>query len=338
MSGVEEESDSLGGRELRELQKAVAGLRQEIERRFGTPGEAGRWIGQLRDETRSRVARMDVTRLFEEVRRRLSFLGMAERSAEVDEFGLDAAYLRQARPLLDFLYDRWWRVKEIGMEQIPDNPRVLFVANRSGILPYDGLMIAHAVERRAPDRVRPRFLVADWLVRLPFTQPILPRLGGVRACPENAARLLSSDTPLIVFPEGQKGALKPFRDRYQLQRFGRGGFVSLAIEHSVPIVPVAVVGAEEAHPLLFRPQLPSRLIGAPFPVTPTFPHLGPLGLIPLPSQWVLLFGEPFRFDAEARERAEDPLYINRTRQTIRSTVQHLVDEGLKLRRTVWSAD
>jgi 1-acyl-sn-glycerol-3-phosphate acyltransferase len=143
---------------------------------------------------------------------------------------------------------------------------------------------------------------------------------------------------VVAFPEGQKGALKLFRDRYRLQRFGRGGFVSLAIEHGVPIVPTAVVGAEEVHPLLFRPQLLGRLLGAPLPVTATFPLLGPLGVIPLPSQWVVLFGEPFRFDAEALERADDPLYINRTRERIRNSVQALVEDGLRLRRSVWSAD
>jgi 1-acyl-sn-glycerol-3-phosphate acyltransferase len=327
---------------MRELHDAVAALRGEIERRFGgarpslaTPGRIAR---SLRDEARARFAGLDVVRLFEDLRRRMSVLGMEERSIDVDEFGLDPLYLRRARPLLDFLYDRWWRIRTSGVDRIPDPPRVLFVANRSGILPYDGLMVAHAVEREHPARVRPRFLVADWLVGLPFFQPIAARLGGVRACPENASRLLGRAEPVVAFPEGQKGALKPFRDRYRLQRFGRGGFVQLAIQHRIPIVPTAVVGAEEVHPVLFRPGLASRLIGAPLPVTPTFPHLGPLGLVPLPSQWVVLFGEPFEFDAEELDRADDPLFVNRTREEVRGAVKSLVEEGLRQRRSVWTAD
>jgi 1-acyl-sn-glycerol-3-phosphate acyltransferase len=319
---------ALPRQELQELHEAAAALREEIERRFGSPrlsSGPARWARQLRDEARARVARLDVLRLYEELRRRMAVLGMEERSAEVDEFGLDPTYLRQVRSVLDFLYDRWWRVRVSGIERIPSPPRVLFVANRSGVLPYDGLMLAHAVEREHPDRIRPRFL-------------ILPRVGGVRACPENAARLLAAGSPVIAFPEGQKGALKLFRERYRLQRFGRGGFVSLAIQHGVPIVPVAVVGAEEAHPLLFRPQFVGRLLGVPLPLTATFPLLGPLGVIPLPSQWVLVFGEPFRFEAEDLERVDDPLYINRTREMIRSSVQSLVEEGLRMRRSVWSAD
>lgn len=328
--------------ELHDLQQAVSALRGEIQQRFfsapASSVDLGRWVREVRDEVRARVARLDVLRMYEDLRQRVSVFGMEERSVEVDDFGLDPAYLRQARGLLDFLYERWWRVRVSGIGEIPRPPRVLFVSNRSGILPYDGLMLAHAIEREHPDHVRPRFLVADWLVSLPFSQPVLARLGGVRACPENASRLLAGGSPVIAFPEGQKGALKPFRDRYRLQRFGRGGFVSLAIRHRVAVVPTAVVGAEEAHPLLFRPKFLSRLLGAPLPVTATFPHLGPLGLVPLPSQWVIAFGEPFQFDGVDPEKAEDPLYVNRTRETIRSSVQSLVEEGLRLRRSVWSAD
>jgi hypothetical protein len=152
--------------ELHELQEAAAALRHEIENRFGglRRGSSGPalWMRQLRDETRARVARLDVLRLYEELRRRVAFLGMEERSSEVDEFGLDPTYLRGVRPILDFLYERWWRVRVVGVERIPSPPRALFVSNRSGVLPYDGLMLAHAVEREHPDHLRPRFLVADW--------------------------------------------------------------------------------------------------------------------------------------------------------------------------------
>jgi len=187
-------------------------------------------------------------------------------------------------------------------------------------------MISHAVERACGPNHRPRFLVADWLLTLPFSQPLLSRLGGVRACTENAQRLLRSGRWVIAFPEGQKGALKPYRDRYQLQRFARGGFVSLAVRERATIVPVAVVGAEEVHPILFQFGFLDRMLGVPVPVTLTFPWLGPLGVIPLPSRWRIRFGEPIRFADVPEERANDPLYVNRTREVVRGAVASLLEQ------------
>ena len=220
---------------------------------------------------------------------------MSERSGEVDEFGMDELVLRRVRPLLDLLYDHYWRVDVDGEQRLPEAGPCLLVANRSGLLPYDGLMLAHAVERARPAGGRPRFLVADWLITLPFVQPYLARLGGVRACRENAERLLEAGRFVIAFPEGVKGAAKVFRERYRLKRFGRGGVVRVALESGVPLVPVGVVGAEEAHPILFKWHTPARALGLPFlPVTPTFPLLGPLGVLPLPSKWVIRIGKPHR--------------------------------------------
>ncbi|MFQ5515487.1 MAG: lysophospholipid acyltransferase family protein [Myxococcota bacterium] len=337
--------------ELEELRIAVAGLRHEIETRFGkggrraTPRRPSRPDSSVparvpqgtASEAAGRRGSLSETELYAALRRLLSSFWMEERSVEVDEFGLDPAYLRNARVLLDFLFERWWRVHVCGAAELPAEGRVLFVANRSGILPYDGLMIAHAIERAAPALPRPRFLVADWLMALPFVQPRLARLGGVRACPENAERLLHQGHPVIAFPEGQKGALKPFRDRYQLQRFARGGFVSLALRLDACVLPVAVVGAEETYPVLFRPSLPARILGVPIPITPTFPLMGPLGLIPLPSQWRIRFGEPIRWDAAARARADDALFVNRTRDRIRSTIQTLLEEEVHRRSGVFRA-
>jgi 1-acyl-sn-glycerol-3-phosphate acyltransferase len=160
--------------------------------------------------------------------------------------------------------------------------------------------------------------VADWLVTLPFSQSALARVGGVRACPENVQGLLDRGHGVVVFPEGQKGALKLFKDRYRLQRFGRGGFVSLAVRQRVAIVPVAVVGAEEAHPVLLRPALLQRLVGVPLPVTPT------------------RFGEPVSFSDVPAQRADDPLYVNRTREKIRSQIQELLEQELRHRSSLWS--
>jgi len=277
--------------DLAELREALDELRAEIRSRF--PG--GRRSG-------SGASRADWLRLADDLRRRIGTLGMMERSAEVDEFGMDDVVVQDSRRLFDWLADRYWRVDVRGLERLPERGPVLFVANRSGMLPYDGIMVSHQVARARPDWPRPRFLVADWLITLPFVQPWLARIGGVRACRENADRLLRTGRSVVAFPEGAKGATKVFRERYRLKRFGRGGVVRTALENRVPLVPVGVVGAEEAHPVLFKWHLPARAVGLPFlPVTPTFPWLGPLGALPLPTRWVMSFGPPMmesRLDTE----------------------------------------
>jgi len=307
------------------LRVALEDLRREIRTR----------IPSTVRETRP-AERFDWLELFEELRRRAAAFGMAERSGEVDEFGMDETSLRRSGLLLDFLFDRYWRVETSGLERLPVDGSVLFVANRSGLLPYDGLMIAEAVARWHPLSERPRFLVADWLITLPFVQPTLARLGGVRACRENADRLLRGGRSIVAFPEGVKGAAKVFADRSRVQRFGRGGVVRVALDNRVPLVPVGVVGAEEAHPVLFKAQMAGRAMGLPFlPVTPTFPLLGPAGLAPLPSKWVIRFGEPLALDAEDPAASEDELLISRLTQDLRSRIQSLVGEALARRDSVW---
>jgi 1-acyl-sn-glycerol-3-phosphate acyltransferase len=342
---------------LHELRASVRALRDELERRFGV-GELDREdsegfarepepeppprvsvLGRLErvaNDVLAQLQSVDVVEVYESLRERLAILpGAGDISAEVDEFGLDERYLARARRWLDWLYDSWWRVEVTGAENLPDAQRVLFVANSAGILPWDALMIAHGVERTHPSARRPRPLVSDWIATLPFSQSRLARLGAVRACAENAERLLASGHWVVAFPEGQKGALKPFRERYRLQRFARGGFVSLAVRLRAQLVPVAVVGSEEIHPILFEPRILRRLIGVPVPITPTFPLLGPLGLVPLPSHWRIRFGEPLTFDDVPLERAADPLYVNRTRERVRGAIQALLDDELPRRSSVF---
>jgi 1-acyl-sn-glycerol-3-phosphate acyltransferase len=311
-------------RELVALREALDDLRREIRVRFGARDRGGA------------VARAPAfEELFTGLRRRVATLGMTERSGEVDEFGLDEVALRRARGLLSFLYERWWRVDLAGLENLPARGPLLFVANHSGLLPYDGLMLAHALERDRSDLGRPRFTVADWLVTLPFAQPYLARLGGVRACRENVDRLLSSGRSVIVFPEGVKGAAKVFRDRYRLQRFGRGGVIRVALQSGVPLVPIGVVGAEEAHPILFKWFPPGRPV--PFvPVTPTFPLLGPLGVLPLPSKWVIRIGAPVELAGLGPGAARDELLLSRLTEDLRAEIQALVDAGLRERESVWT--
>ncbi len=309
--------------ELEEIDRALQSLRREIQTRFAEPAPPTRpWQD------------VDWPALFSELRRRLSTLGMVERSGEVDEFGMDEVVVRQARPFFELLLERYWRVEIDGLEHVPDPGPSLIVANRSGLLPYDGLMLAHALERDGHER--PRFLVADWLMTLPFVQPYLARLGGVRACRENADRLLRSGRSVIAFPEGAKGAAKVFRERYRLKRFGRGGVVRAALENRVPLVPVGIVGAEEAHPILFKWHTPARALGLPFiPVTPTFPVLGPLGVLPLPSKWIIRAGAPVSLDQFEADAVNDELLIARLTEELRAMIQALVDRALSDRESVW---
>ena len=249
---------------------------------------------------------------------------------------MDPDVVRRARPWLDILQDRYWRIEVRGIGRVPQKGPCLLVANRSGILPYDGLMVCHALHRFWGDVVGARFLVADWLMTLPFVQPGLTRLGAVRACRENALRLLEEGGHVVAFPEGAKGATKVFRQRYQLQRFGRGGVVRVALEAGAPIVPVAIVGAEELHPVLFKVETLARSVGLPFvPITPTFPLFGAAGLMPLPSKWVIQFGDPIDLSRYGPDAQDNELLISRLTEDLRVQIQSMVEEGLRIRPSVW---
>ena len=310
---------------LEMLHVALQGLGKEIR---GRRSHLQREVSSQRE--------FDWMEAFQELRHRVGTFGIVERSGEVDEFGMDPVTLRHMRPFLDFLMDRYWRVDAIGLDAVPHDRPCLLVANRSGLLPYDSLMLSHAVERWHPRRARPRFLVADWLITLPFAQPYLARVGGVRACRENADRLLRTGHSVIAFPEGVKGAAKVFAERYRLKRFGRGGVIRAAVENRVPLVPVGIVGPEEAHPLLFKAHAPARALGLPFlPITPTFPLLGPLGLLPLPTKWILNLGDPIALDGLDQGALEDELLLSRLTEELRARIQELVNEALDLRGSVW---
>lgn len=336
-----------------ELREALSELRAGIRSVLVEPGR-GSWTetepparsepaseptGPAPEEPRAASEPIGMERLFalfDELRTELASLSASERRAEVDEFGMDLDLLVRVQRLLDLLFDHYWRVQVSGVEHLPLAAPCLFVSNRSGLLPYDGLMLAHAIGRARPDWPRARFLVADWLMTLPFAQPGLTRLGGVRACPENVDRLLRMGSPVIAFPEGAKGAAKVFRDRYRLQRFGRGGAIRSALGARVSLVPVAIVGAEEAHPILFKSDSAlSRALGLPFvPVTPTFPWLGPLGLLPLPTHWRIAIGEPMPLPEIAMGPGQD-LEISRLNEILRARVQSLLDGALADRESPW---
>ncbi len=309
-----------------DVRRALELLREEVQSRLRTR------LGPAAGDSPAAA----VEELYERARRMLSTLGMTERSAEVDEFGMDEVVLRRAERLFDLLYDAWWRIEVEGLDAAAPPAPSLLVANASGILPWDGMMIAHAVARVQPHAPRPRFLVADWLVTQPFVQPTLARIGGVRACRENAERLLRSGRTVVSFPEGVKGSAKLFRERYRVKRFGRGGAVRVALATGRPLVPVAVVGAEETHPVLFRVTSLARLAGLPFlPVTPSFPWLGPLGLVPLPSRWRRRFGEPMPVEGAGPDAADDELLVDRLNEELRARIQGLLRETLRERTSVF---
>jgi 1-acyl-sn-glycerol-3-phosphate acyltransferase len=257
-------------------------------------------------------------------------------SEETDEFGSDRRFAETLEPLLEFLYSMWWRVEAAGTENLPAAGPALIVANHSGVLPYDGLMIQLAVRHEHPAKRVCRMLALDMFALLPVLAPILSKSGSVRANPENAERLLRQGELLGVFPEGVKGVGKHFRDRYKLARFGRGGFVRIALRTGSPIVPCAVVGAEEIHPVVAKADWVGRPVGLPyFPLTPTFPWLGPLGVVPLPTKWSIDFGEPMDLRDHGPGAADDPILVNRISEEVRSTIQHMVDGRLARRRSVW---
>jgi 1-acyl-sn-glycerol-3-phosphate acyltransferase len=246
-----------------------------------------------------------------------------------DEWGFDEEFTELVEPFFAFLYETWWRVKVEGAERVPAHGRALLTANHAGILPWDATMISVALLREHPLPRNPRFLVLNWAFDLPWVSSGMRKVGGVVASPFNAMRLLEQDHLVAVFPEGVKGTGKPYSDRYRLQRFGRGGFVEIALRTGAPIVPVAVVGSEEIYPKLADLPWVARLIGAPyFPVTPTFPLLGPLGVIPLPSKWRIEFLDPIETASYGPEGAEDRALVLELSERVRDQIQQALYANL----------
>ena len=251
----------------------------------------------------------------------------------VDEFGFDS-HLNDAvfLPVLRTLFNSWFRVEVSGIENLPIDGAALVVANHAGVLPFDGLMASVAVHDNHPTNRDLRLLAADLVFDLPVVGQAARKAGHTMACAGDAHRLLESGQLTAVFPEGYKGLGKPFRDRYKLQRFGRGGFVSAALRAGAPIVPCSIVGSEEIYPKIADIKLLARLLGLPyFPVTPLFPIAGPLGLVPLPSKWYIQFGEPIPTDEYEEGAAEDPMVTFELTDQVRATIQHTLYQLLATR-------
>jgi 1-acyl-sn-glycerol-3-phosphate acyltransferase len=241
----------------------------------------------------------------------------------VDEFGFDPDLTESVLlPLLRPLYRTWFRVEPLGLQHVPDDGGALVVANHSGAIPLDALMTSVALHDDHPAHRHLRLLGADLLFRLPVVGPLSRKHGTTLACTADAERLLGAGELVGVWPEGYKGIGKPFADRYKLQRFGRGGFVSAALRTGTPIVPCSIVGAEETYPKIGDIPPLARLLNLPYvPVTPTFPLLGPLGAVPLPSKWLIEFGEPISTVEYGPDAADDPMLVFNLADQVRETIQ-----------------
>ena len=255
----------------------------------------------------------------------------------VDEFGFDADLTEHViLPALRPLYRNWFRAETIGMDHVPAEGGALVVANHSGTLPLDSLMTMVALHDEHPAQRHLRMLGADLMFRLPVVGALARKQGSTLACTPDAERLMSSGELVGVWPEGFKGIGKPFRDRYKLQRFGRGGFVAAALRTGVPIIPCAIVGAEEIYPKIGDVKPLARLLGAPyFPITPLFPLFGPLGLVPLPSKWYIEFGEPVPTADLGPDAADDPMLVFNLADQVRETIQHTLYRLLSQRRSAF---
>jgi 1-acyl-sn-glycerol-3-phosphate acyltransferase len=255
----------------------------------------------------------------------------------VDDFGFDRDFTEHFYlPVLRPLYRRWFRVEVRGVENIPAEGGGLVVANHSGTIAMDSLMTQVAVHDEHPAHRHLRMLGADLVFQTPVIGNVARKSGSTLAANPDAERLLASGELCGVWPEGFKGVGKPFSERYKLQRFGRGGFVSAALRTGVPIIPCSIVGAEEIYPILGNVKTVARLLGAPYaPITPTWPLLGPLGLVPLPSKWIIEFGAPVSTADLGPSAADDPMLVFDLTDQVRETIQQTLYSLLMQRRSVF---
>ncbi|NDL57722.1 glycerol acyltransferase [Phytoactinopolyspora sp. XMNu-373] len=256
----------------------------------------------------------------------------------VDAFGFDEELTESVLlPLLRPLYRNWFRTEVRGIDNLPADGAALIVANHSGTIPVDSLMTQLAVHDEHPARRHLRTLAATLVFQLPVVSDLARKSGSTLACNDDIGALLASGELVGVWPEGFKGVGKPFSERYKLQRFGRGGFVAAALRAGVPIIPCSIVGAEEIYPMIANADFLARLLRLPYvPITPTFPWLGPLGMVPLPSKWMIEFGEPITTDSYGDGAAEDPMVVFELTDHVRDVIQRTLDSLLEQRGGAFS--
>lgn len=255
---------------------------------------------------------------------------------ETDEWGLDREYLDTIRPFFDFLYKTYWRVETSGIENIPESGRTLLVCNHSGQLPWDGAMVATAVLNDHPAQRLVRTLYATWFPTLPFFSDMFTKCGQVLATEDNGIRLLEQDELVAVYPEGYKGVGKLYKERYRLARFGRGGFIRMALKTRSNIIPVSVVGAEETYISLAKSPTMAKLIHFPyFPISPTFPWTGLFGFVPLPTKWYIDFGDTIQMDGYDDDAINNVMLVSQLADQVRNIIQEMIYKRLSKRRSVF---
>lgn len=255
----------------------------------------------------------------------------------VDDFGFDPEFTENVLlPLARPFYRNWFRVETSGLEHVPADSGALVVANHSGTLAFDAIMTQVALKDDHPAHRNLRMLAANLVFETPVIADLARKAGHTLACHADAERLLAAGEVVGVWPEGFKGIGKPFRERYRLQRFGRGGFVAAAIRTGAPIIPTAIVGAEEIYPMVANASPLARVLGLPyFPITPTFPALGPLGLIPLPSKWFIHFGVPIPTLDIPADAADDPMVLFDITDQVRESIAASINRLLAMRESVF---
>lgn len=262
-----------------------------------------------------------------------------EQDRNFDDWGRSESFIARIEPLLDFYYRHWFRVEVDGIGNVPSEGGALLVSNHSGALPPDAPMIMQAIRNEHP-RPRPVYmLVEHWFKGYPGVSMLAARMGLVPAHPENAQRLLHDESQLaIVFPEGQKGSRKLSWQRYRLRRFGRGGFVRTAARAGVPIVPVAVIGAEESMPIFAHFRALEKLTGLIyFPLTPTFPHFGlAAALMYLPAKFRICFLDPIEPAELPADLERDPAAVQAVAELVRGRIQERLDRETEARGSVWT--
>jgi 1-acyl-sn-glycerol-3-phosphate acyltransferase len=258
------------------------------------------------------------------------------RRSDVDEWGRSERTRALARAIYDPIYTKWFRAEWDGLDKIPTEGGALLVANHAGAIPSDAPVIMHGIEKELE---RPVYGLADYFFRtVPVVGTLWARSGGVSARPANAYRLLKEQQQLaLVFPEGTKGPSKSYTDRYQLRRFGRGGFVEIAMRAGVPVVPIAVVGSEEAMPVVLRLPTLAKALGVPYvPITANLLTMGPLGVVlPFPAKFKLRVLDPIHFDVPADQDRYSKSRVMEEAERIRTQLQESVYDMLRDRRSVW---
>src|SRR5262245_3763423 len=261
---------------------------------------------------------------------RAGYGAAAKRPTDLPDGGHDPTFLERTAPLLEFMWSRYFRVRLLGLENVPDHGAALLVANHSGGIPYDGAMLLYGIYRDHPRHRRVRPLIANFAFHSGWMSHVVGRIGCVRASTETAIPLLAAGNLLAVFPEGLRGVGKLYRERYRLARFGRGGFARLAREAEAPMLPVAIVGAEEIHPVIGKFTALAEPLGIPYiPITPTFPWLGPLGLLPVPTKWTIQIAPPVDppISSDDHETA-------RVAEEVRLAVDGMIADLLAARRSI----